>query len=426
MAILLFGCFLGLLVLAVPIALSLGLSSLIVLFTGGFPSAVLAQKMFTGLDSFPFLAVPFFILAGSLMETGGISARLVRLATVMVGHIRGGLGMVVVVATIFFSDISGSSVADTAAIGSIMIPTMLKRRYPPTIAVAIVAAAGAAGILIPPCITMIIYALVTNVSVGYLFAAGFVPGALMALSLMALIYYIARRDGLPAEPRATFAEFRIALWDAIPTMFMPVIILGGILSGVFTATESAVVAVVYGAFLSLIVYRELRPRDLPAILLNTAKLTGMVMLVVGMSTTFAWVLTTQQVPQNLTAWMLSISDRPWVFLLMVNVLLLIVGTFMDATAAVVVLMPLLYPIAQHMHIDLVHFGIVITANLGLGLIHPPLGIALFIASGIAKVPVEKVIKPMLPFLAVLIAALLIITYVPVITLFVPRLLGYPG
>jgi C4-dicarboxylate transporter DctM subunit len=209
-------------------------------------------------------------------------------------------------------------------------------------------------------------------------------------------------------------------------MFMPVIILGGILSGVFTATESAVVAVVYGAFLSLIVYRELRPRDLPAILLNTAKLTGMVMLVVGMSTTFAWVLTTQQVPQNLTAWMLSISDRPWVFLLMVNVLLLIVGTFMDATAAVVVLMPLLYPIAQHMHIDLVHFGIVITANLGLGLIHPPLGIALFIASGIAKVPVEKVIKPMLPFLAVLIAALLIITYVPVITLFVPRLLGYPG
>jgi C4-dicarboxylate transporter DctM subunit len=209
-------------------------------------------------------------------------------------------------------------------------------------------------------------------------------------------------------------------------MFMPVIILGGILSGVFTATESAVVAVVYGAFLSLIVYRELRPRDLPAILLNTAKLTGMVMLVVGMSTTFAWVLTTQQVPQNLTAWMLSISDRPWVFLLMVNVLLLIVGTFMDATAAVVVLMPLLYPIAQHMHIDLVHFGIVITANLGLGLIHPPLGIALFIASGIAKVPVEKVIKPMLPFLAVLIAALLIITYIPAITLFVPRLLGYPG
>jgi C4-dicarboxylate transporter DctM subunit len=426
MAALLFSVFVGLLVLAVPIALSLGLSSMAVLVAGGFPTTVLAQKMFTGLDSFPFLAVPFFILAGSLMETGGISARLVRLATVLVGHVRGGLGMVVVVATIFFSDISGSSVADTAAIGSIMIPTMLKRGYPAPISTAIVAAAGAAGILIPPCITMIIYALVANVSVGYLFAAGFVPGALMALSLMVLIYYIARRDGLPAETRATFREFREALWAAVPTMLMPVIILGGILSGVFTATESAVVAVAYGAFLSLVVYRELRPSDVPAILLNTAKLTGMVMLVVGMSTTFAWVLTTQQVPQSLTAWMLSVSSSPWVFLLMVNVLLLVVGTFMDATAAVVVLMPLLYPIAQQMHIDLIHFGIVITANLGLGLIHPPLGMALFIAAGIAKVSVEEVIRPMLPFLAVMIAALLIITYVPAITLFVPRLLGYPG
>jgi C4-dicarboxylate transporter, DctM subunit len=424
MAILLFAVFLGLLLLSVPIALSLGLASLVVLVASGFPPTVIAQKMFTGLDSFPFLAVPFFILAGSLMETGGISARLVRLAMVLVGHVRGGLGMVVVVATIFFSDISGSSVADTAAIGSIMIPAMLSRNYPAPLATSIVASAGAAGILIPPCITMIIYALVANVSIGYLFAAGFVPGALMAVSLLALIYVQARRYSLPAEKKATFAEIMEALWAALPTMLMPVIILGGILSGVFTATESAVVAVAYGAFLSLVVYRELDIKDVPAILVSTARLTGIVMFLVGMSTTFAWVLTTQQVPQMLTAWMLSVSSSPWVFLLMVNVLLLIVGTFMDATAAVVVLMPLLYPIAQQLHIDLIHFGIVITANLGLGLIHPPLGIALFIASGIAKVSVEDVIKPMLPFLAVLFAALLVITYVPGITLLVPRLLGY--
>jgi C4-dicarboxylate transporter DctM subunit len=248
----------------------------------------------------------------------------------------------------------------------------------------------------------------------------------MAVSLMGLIYYVAKRDGLPSEPRATLGDLRDAILAALPTMLMPVIILGGILSGIFTATESAVIAVAYGAFLSIIVYRELKLGDIPGIMISTAKLTGMVMLVVGMSTTFAWVLTTQHVPQGLTMWMLNVSSHPWVFLLMVNVLLLIVGTFMDATAAVVVLMPLLYPIAQQLHIDLVHFGIVITANLGLGLIHPPLGMALFIAAGIAKTPVEKVIRPMLPFLVVMIAALLIITYVPEITLFVPKLLGYKG
>ncbi len=425
MAVILFGTFLVLLLLSVPISYSLGIASLAAMLTqGSMPTTIIAQRMFTGLDSFPLLAVPFFILAGAFMETGGISARLVRLASVLVGHIRGGLGMVVIVSTMFFSGISGSCAADAAAIGSIMIPSMSRRGYPRALAGAIVAAAGGMGILIPPSITMILIGLTANVSIGYLFIAGFLPGALMGLSIMLLVYLLAGRHGLPRETRSSCGEMVTAAIDAVPPLMMPVIILGGILSGVFTATEAAVVAVIYGAILSLVVYRELHLRDVPAILVSSAKLTGIVMLLVGVSSTFAWILASQYIPQMIAEGMLSMSSEPWLFLLMVNLLFLFVGTIMDAPPAIIMLVPIIYPIARKLGIDDIHFGTVLVANLGIGLVTPPVGVVLYVAASIGKTSIEELSKPLLPFFGTMILALLVITYLPDVTLFVPRLLGY--
>lgn len=424
---LLFATFCGLITVSVPIGISMGLASTVaILYKGGMPLTILAQKMFTGLDSFPLLAVPFFILAGGFMETGGISARLVRFASVLVGHIRGGLAHVVIVGTIFFSGVSGSSAADTAAIGSIMIPSMARRGYPRPLATAIVAAAGGMGVNIPPCIIMVLYGIAANVSIGYLFAAGFLPGVLCGLVLMIMVSIVARRDGLPREVKASLREMLRAALDAIPPLLMPIIILGGILSGVFTATESAVIAVVYGMFLSMLVYRELHLRDIPALLVNSAKLTGMVMLVVGMSITFAWIVTVERVPQMITAWILGVTQSPWVFLIFANILMLVVGMFIDATPAMITFTPILFPIAQKLGIDPVHFGVVMVTNLGVGFVSPPVGSCLFVASAIGGVRIDQVIKPLLPFVAMMLAALVLITYWPDLTLFIPRLLGYKG
>jgi C4-dicarboxylate transporter DctM subunit len=426
-SLLLFATFCGLIALSLPIGVSVGLASALALACKGeMPLTLIAQKMFTGLDSFPLLAVPFFILAGLFMETGGISARLVRFASVLVGHVRGGLAHVVIVATIFFSGVSGSSAADTAAIGSIMIPSMVRRGYPRPLATAIVAAAGGMGVNIPPCIIMVLYAVAANASIGYLFAAGFLPGFLSGISLMIMVYFTAKRQGLPKEVKASLRQMLKAAWDAIPPLLMPVIILGGILTGIFTATESAVIAVVYGVFLSMVVYRELHLRDIPRILLNSAKLTGMVMLVVGMSTTFAWIVSIERVPQMVTEWMLSVSRNPIVFLFFVNILMLIVGMFFDATPAMITFTPILYPIANQLGIDPVHFGIVMVTNLGVGFVHPPVGSCLNVATAIGGITIDEVIRPILPFIGVMIVALLLITYWPGMTLFIPRMLGYKG
>jgi C4-dicarboxylate transporter, DctM subunit len=413
--------------LSVPIGISMGLASMVVLlYKGQMPLTILAQKMFTGLDSFPLLAVPFFILAGCFMETGGISARLVRLAGVLVGHVRGGLAHVVIVGTIFFSGVSGSSAADAAAIGSIMIPAMTKRGYPRPLATAIVASAGGMGVLIPPCIIMVLYGIAANVSIGYLFAAGFLPGFISGLLMMVMVYLVAKREGLPKEKRATWREITKAIADAIPPLLMPVIILGGILSGVCTATESAVIAVVYGAVLSMFVYRELHLKDVPGLLVTTARLTGMCALVLGMCATFAWIVTVERIPQLITEWMLAVAKEPWMFLVLTNILLLVVGMFIESTAAIITFTPILYPVAMKMGIDPVHFGVVVVANLGVGLVTPPVGACLFVASAIGGTSVDKVIKPLMPFLIMMTVALFLITYWPDMTLFIPRYLGYKG
>lgn len=425
MSIILFVIFFVLLLLGAPIVFAIGVGTLGALIVGGIPLELLPQKIFSGLAHFPYLAVPLFVLAGMLMETGGISKRIVELSNAMVGHIRGGLGMVVMVATIFFSDISGSSAADTAAIGSIMIPTMKKRGYAPNFSAALVTAAGGMGVLIPPCLTMVVFGSLTNTSIGALFLAGFVPGISMGIILMVLTYIIARKNNFPREERATFRQFLKASKRAILSLFMGVIILGGILLGIFTATEAAAVAVIYGFFLSVVFYREIKLSQLPKILWDASVVSGVVMLVVGISYGFGWVMAKEQIPVKLANFMLALPGGKLVFLLAVNVLLLIMGMFFDASLSVVILVPILFPVAVKLGVDPVHFGTFVVMNLGIGFTTPPYGISLFIASGIAKVPMSSIIKPIFPYILTMIGFLLVVTYVPWVSLVLPRLLmGY--
>jgi C4-dicarboxylate transporter DctM subunit len=376
------------------------------------------------LDSFPFLAIPFFLLAGSLMETGGISGRLVRLANVLVGRFRGGLAQVTIVSTILFSDISGSSSADTAAIGSVTIPAMRRAGYPLDFVTALVAAAGATGVLIPPCITMVIYGFITNTSIAALFIAGFLPGILMAVSIIVVTYIAARSRRLPAEAPPTRAEVIAAVRGALLPMGMPVVILGGILGGLFTVTEAAVVAVVYGLIVALTT-RAMRIRQLPRLMIETAVLTGMVMTVACLASLFQWILSTEGIPSTIGNWIKAASSSPVVFLLLVNVLFLILGCFLDSAASLLLAMPVLFPIAQQYGIDPVHFGIVATANLGIGMITPPVGMCLFIACSISGVSIDRTFKPLFPYIAALIVALLIMTYWPGLVLLAPKtFLGY--
>jgi C4-dicarboxylate transporter DctM subunit len=425
MAITLFVTFFTLLILGAPIVFAIGVGTTMALIVGGIPLELLPQKVFSGLNHFPYLAVPLFVLAGMLMETGGISKRIVDLSNVLVGHIRGGMGMVVMVATIFFSDISGSSAADTAAIGSVMIPPMKKRGYHASFAAALVTAAGGMGVLIPPCLTMVVFGSLTNTSIGALFLAGFVPGISMGLLLMLLTYIIAKKKNFPREKRATVKEFLITLKRSFLSLFMGVIILGGIILGIFTATEAAAVAVMYGFFLSVGLYKEIKLSQIPEILWKSAVISGVVMLVVGISYGFGWVMGRDQIPVKLANFMISIPGGKWMFLLAVNILLLVMGMFFDASLSVVILVPILFPVAVKLGIHPVHFGIFVIMNLGIGFTTPPFGLSLFIASGIAKVPMSSVIRPIIPYILTMIGFLLVVTYVPWFSMILPRIfMGY--
>jgi C4-dicarboxylate transporter DctM subunit len=414
----------GLLVaLNAPISLVLGTASAITAYLkGNIPLIFIPQKIFTSLDSFPLLAIPLFVLAGSFLETGGVGMRLVNLANVLVRHIRGGLGFVVIVSTIFFSEISGSSAADAAAIGSVTIPAMIRLGYKAAFATAIVAAAGGMAALIPPSIIGVIYGWQANVSVGAIFAGGFVPGFLMGGGLCVYTYFYARRMKFPTEKRASAKEMWIALRESLPALMMPVIILGGIFAGIFTATEAAAVAVVYGLVVALFYYRELKFNDIPKILVNSAVTTGFVGLLLGLASVFGWVLTTEQAPVRLANLIMAISSSQWVFLLLVNILFLIAGCFLNATALLIILVPILVPMAEKFGVDLIHFGIMLIANLGVGYVTPPVGICLYVACGISKQPLSEVIKPLLPYLFVMVFMLIFVTYIPWLSLVIPNLI----
>jgi len=415
--------FIGFVAINIPIAFSMGLASIFgLLIQGRIPLVIIPQKIFTGCDSFPLLAVPFFILAGSLMDTGGISIRLVNLARALVGHFRNGLGMVSIVSEIFFSGISGSTAADAAAVGSIMIPAMNQAGYSPARATAIVCAACGMGILVPPCIAMVVYGGIANTSIGALFAGGFVPALVMASALMVQLHVQARQSGVAPGEWGGLKSLAKAFRESALALFMPVIIFGGILGGVCTPTEAAVLAVVYGLVISLFVYREIRLPKLLEILLETGIVTGKVMIMVGMASVFAWILAREQVPQALADFIHSMGGGKVLFLLLTNIAFLFIGAVLEGVPALIMTVPILSPIATQLGIDPIHFGIVLIANMGIGLFLPPIGLGVFIGCSVGKVTVSEVAKPLLPYLGVNFATVLLITYWPWLTLVVPRLL----
>lgn len=414
------------LLIGIPVAFCLALTSLVVLLVlGDVPLHLIPQRMFTGMDSFPLMAVPFFILAGDLMNACGITARIVRFATAIVGSIRGGLAHVNIVASMFFAGISGSAVADTAAMGSILIPAMEDDGYDKTFAAAVTAASSVIGPIIPPSIPVVIFALVGSVSVGGLFLAGMVPGVLIGLGLMAVAYILARKHNYGTKrPLVSFRELISSTRGAIIPMIMPVIILGGILSGVFTPTEAAAIAVGYAIVVGLFILRTIKMKDLPAIFFRSMVTTSTILMVMACANVFSWILGTQQIPQQLAAEISSWTSNPYLLLLLINLILLLVGCFLEGTAAIIIMVPILLPLATHAGIDPLHFGIVVVMNLMIGLITPPLGLCLFVVCTVANVGLTRLIRVTLPFVMIEIVTLLIITYIPGLSLFFPHMFGF--
>ncbi len=413
--------------LAVPVGIALAVAAMVgMLYSSPEFLIVMPQKFLAGLDSFPLLAIPLFVLAGALMSKGGMARRIVDMALVFVGRIPGGLGLVVVVSAILFSGISGSPSANTAAIGSVALPAMKRKRYPTDFATAIFAAAGGVSTLIPPAIDLIVIGVVGGMSIGMLFAAGVLPGLAFGLAVMALTYFYAVKLELPLEDPQPLREKLRVVGDGLLPIGMIAIILGGIYGGVFTPTEASSVAVVYGFIVSFFIYREITFEDLPPLLLRTAALTGVVMLVLATASVFSFVLTFERIPHALAAWITQTAPNWLLFMLLVHVVFLVLGMVMDALPPIIILMPILVPVAVTLGMDPVHFGILIAANVGIGMISPPVGICLYVACGISDTTIEAVTPRLMPYLVTLLAMLIVITIFPSITLFLPRLLGYAG
>jgi tripartite ATP-independent transporter DctM subunit len=420
-----FGIFFFTLTISVPIFFSLGLSALALLWNKGMlvPQLVV-QRMFAGVDSFPMMAIPFFMLAGALMDTGGISSRLVRFSNYLVGWIQGGLAHVAILASMFFAGITGSAVADATAIGSALIPLMNKRGFPTLFSASVIAAAGVVGPIIPPSIPMVIYGVMAGVSIGAMFMGGLIPGILVGIGLMAVAYVKAKRHGYPREAvRPTAREFMKATVSALGALLMPLIILGGIFGGVFTATEAAVVATLYAFFMGKFVYRELEWRHLPQILYKGGLNTAMVLIIVGVANLVGYIMAVERIPLMVTELFLSITTNKYVMLLLINILLLIVGCFIDGASALIIFTPVLLPLIHTLGIDPVFFGVMITVNLMIGTITPPVGVCLYVACGIAGVRLDQISKAVIPFLLIEIAVLFLITYVPDLVMFLPAMFG---
>lgn len=422
----LFGGMIVLMLAGIPIVFCLGIAAVMgtLVIGDGAPWLIIPSSMFNGMDSFPLMAVPFFILAGELMNKGGIAEKLINLANALVGHVRGGLGHATVVSNTMLAMDTGSALAQVAAIGRIMIPAMERSGYPRAYATGIACAASLLGPIIPPSITMVIYAVAAGASVGALFLSGVVPGLMIAVSLMTYIYLRARRTG--QQPIHRFSALRVlrAAFEALPALAMPAIILGGVFAGVMTPTESAAVAVLYALLVGLFVFRRLSWSDVYDCLLTTALLTSFIMLIVGAARIFSDLLASEQVPQAIVRGLLRITQDPNLLLLLINLLLLVVGCLMDTTAAIIILVPVLLPVIAQVGVDPALFGIVMCINLVIGMATPPVGVALYLASEIGRVRVERLVLAIWPLLLVQVAVLLLITYVPSVALWLPRYFGY--
>ncbi len=420
--VVLFGSFFLLLVLDFPIAAALGISSVLTIVAFDLaPLQLVPQQLLSATDSWTLLAVPFFILAGNLFAKTAISERLIHLARVIVGRLPAGLAMVSVVVSIFFAGISGSGPADTAALGAVLIPAMEKAGYDKRSAAALMAAGGGIGIIIPPSIALLIYGVVANAPVTKLFIAGIIPGLVVGLSLFAVSWWLFGRDPrIRAEARGSWGEVGKAAREAIWGLLAPAIILGGIYGGVFTATEAAVVAVVWGVLVGFFIHRDLKLRDLPAILVDTGVTTGVVMLLVCTASVFAWVLNTSGIAAEAAAWLARLASGKVGGLLLVNGILLVAGCLMDAISIYYVLLPILLPVVIALGIDLVHFGVIMTVNMAIGQITPPVGVNLFVACGIAKISMKEISRAVVPMVVAQTVALLLITYWPGLSLWLPR------
>ncbi len=414
------------LLIGIPIAFCLGLTGLVGLWEMDVISfQVLPQRMFTGLDLFPLMAIPLFILAGALMEAGGITRRLVAFSNLLVGHLKGGLAHTNIVASMLMAGISGAGVADAAAIGALLIPAMKKEGYPPDFSAAVVAAASVSGPIIPPSITMVVYASIVGVSVGGLFLAGFIPGVMLCLSLMILVFFMARkRNYVWSARRSTAAEIAKGSLDAVLALVMPAIVIGGIITGVFTATEAAGAAVAYGFVIGVFVYREIKPSHLRRLFVQAGKTSGSILFIIACANILAWVLASQQVPQRLSATLLELGSSPYVILFVVNLFLLVVGMFLETGAAVILLSPILHPALTALGLHPLHVGLVFVLNISIGLITPPVGVCLFVTCAIANVPLERLARAIVPFLLAELAVLMIVSFFPQVALFIPALFGF--
>ncbi|MEK9742146.1 MAG: TRAP transporter large permease subunit [Pelagibacteraceae bacterium] len=412
----LFGC----LFIGVPIAFALGFSSLITIMLFGNDSlASMALKLYETSEHYTLMAIPFFILGGSIMSTGGVAKRLVRFAIACVGHVRGGLPIAAVLACTFFAAVSGSSPATVVAVGSIMIGGMIKAGYTQKFAAGVMCNAGTLGILMPPSIVMVVYCAVTEQSVGRIFLAGIIPALILAAALSIAIYVRARMTNLQPSPKASTKELLDSAKDAIWGFILLVIILGGIYGGVFTPTEAAAVAAVYAILVSVYIYKDIKLKDLPHIFVDSSKTIVMLMFIIANAILFAHVLTTERIPQIISEQIISYGLTPVYFLLIVNILLLIAGNFMEPTAILLILAPIFFPIAINLGIDPIHLGIIMVVNMEIGMVTPPVGLNLFVTSGITGMPVYSVLKAALPWLSVLLVFLIVITYVPIISTFLP-------
>ncbi len=416
------------LIMNVPIAVSLGFSALIsILAVGKLPPSLVPQLVYAASDSYSLIAIPFFMLAGSLMETGGLSKRLIDFADEVVGSYSGGLGVVAIITSMFFAAISGSGPATVAALGGILIPAMIEAGYDKRYAAALMATAGSIGIIIPPSIPMIVYAVQAEVSVGNMFMGGFLPGILFGLILIALNYFISKKHGYRGVQKKRNLK---TIWKAFKSAFfailMPVIILGGIYGGIFTPTEAAGVSVVYGFVVGTFFYKELKIKEIPKMLTKAGIGSATVLFIIMGASAFSYVVVSQGVPAALAGWVASATSNKIIILLLINILLLIAGCFLDASSAIIVLVPLLLPITNSVGVNPLHFGIIMVVNLAIGLITPPVGLDLFVGCNIAKINISDIVKALLPLLAATLIALMLITYIPDISLILPRLFGASG
>ena len=419
----LFGIFFLLLLAGMPIVFAMGLASaaFLVFVGGGIPLTVIPHQMVAGVDNFPLLAIPFFFLAGELMNAAGITQRLVAFATAVVGHIRGGLAYVVIVTNVIMAGFSGTALADASATGSVLIPAMKRQGYSAAFSGAITAAAATIGPIIPPSIPMIIYAVVAEVSVGSLFLAGVIPGLLMGVYLFVVTYIISRRRGYPVQMRSTWRELVTATRRASWALMAPVIILGGIVTGVVTPTEAGVLAVVYSLVVGFGIHRELKVRDLPGIFCRTAVGTAVIMIIVGASGVMGWLVANLRIGEVVVTGVTALTQSPWMILLLLNLFFLVVGCLMDPLAGMLIFIPVFMPLIKHVHIDPVHFGLVVVLNLMIGLLTPPVGYLLFMSAEMAGVSIDAVVREVTPLLIALLAVLAISTYWPGMVMAIPHL-----